>query len=71
MDKLLKSKFSLVSGKKSDALTINPQYVRKQAFDTHFNYFVDKDKEIVKPFLDVLTLVSGKKSQKFFENIEV
>lgn len=54
MDKLLKSKFSLVSGKKSDALTINPQYVRKQAFDTHFNYFVDKDKEIVKPFLDVL-----------------
>ena len=52
--KLIKKKDLMLVYKKSDALTINPQYVRKQAFDTHFNYFVDKDKEIVKPFLDVL-----------------
>ena len=52
--KLIKQKDLMLVYKKSDALTINPQYVRKQAFDTHFNYFVDKDKEIVKPFLDVL-----------------
>ena len=52
--KLIKQKDLMLVYKKSDLLVINPQYVRKSSYDTHFNYYADKDNAVVQPLLDVL-----------------
>ena len=52
--KLIKQKDLMLVYKKSDKLTINPQYVRKATFDTHFNYFADKENGVVVPLLKIL-----------------
>lgn len=52
--KIIKQKDLMLVYKKSDKLIINPQYVRKPFFDTHFNYYADKENGIVKPLLEVL-----------------
>lgn len=52
--KIIKQKDLMLVYKKSDALTINPQYVRKASYDTHFNYFADKNNEVVIPLIKVL-----------------
>lgn len=52
--KLIKQKDLMLVYKKSDLLTITPQYVRRSEYDTHFNYYADKETETVRPLLDVL-----------------
>lgn len=52
--KLIKQKDLMLVYKKSDLLVINPQYVRKSSYDTHFNYYADKENGVVQPLLDVL-----------------
>lgn len=52
--KLIKQKDLMLVYKKSDKLIINPQYVRKATFDTHFNYFADKENGVVVPLLKIL-----------------
>lgn len=52
--KLIKQKDLMLVYKKSDKLIINPQYVRKVSYDTHFNFFADKEHGIVIPLLQVL-----------------
>ncbi len=52
--KLIKQKDLMLVYKKSDLLTIDPQYVRKTVYDTHFNYYTDKQSETVRPLLEVL-----------------
>ena len=52
--KLIKQKDLMLVYKKSDMLVINPQYVRKNSYDTHFNYYADKENAVVRPLLDVL-----------------
>ena len=52
--KLIKQKDLMLVYKKSDLLVINPQYVRKSSYDTHFNYYADKENSVVQPLLDVL-----------------
>ena len=52
--KLIKQKDLMLVYKKSDLLVINPQYVRKSSYDTHFNYYADKENAVVRPLLDVL-----------------
>ena len=52
--KLIKQKDLMLVYKKSDLLVINPQYVRKSSYDTHFNYYADKENAVVQPLLDVL-----------------
>ena len=52
--KLIKQKDLMLVYKKTDKLTIYPQYVRKTAFDTHFNYYADKENGTVRPLIEVL-----------------
>ena len=52
--KLIKQKDLMLVYKKSDLLTITPQYVRRSVYDTHFNYYADKENGTVRPLLDVL-----------------
>ena len=52
--KLIKQKDLMLVYKKSDKLIINPQYVRKVSYDTHFNFFADKEHGIVIPLLQIL-----------------
>ena len=52
--KLIKQKDLMLVYKKTDKLTINPQYVRKTSFDTHFNYYADKENGTVRPLIEVL-----------------
>lgn len=51
---IIKQKDYLLVYRKSENFRINPQYVRKDKWDTHFNYFIDKESEIVLPLIDVL-----------------
>lgn len=52
--KIIKQKDLMLVYKKSDTLTIEPQYVRKQAYDTHFNYFANKEDATVIPLINIL-----------------
>lgn len=52
--KLIKQKDLMLVYKKTDKLTISPQYVRKTSFDTHFNYYADKENGTVRPLIEVL-----------------
>ena len=52
--KLIKQKDLMLVYKKTDKLTIYPQYVRKTSFDTHFNYYADKENGTVRPLIVVL-----------------
>ena len=52
--KLIKQKDLMLVYKKTDKLIINPQYVRKTVFDTHFNYYADKENGTVRPLIEVL-----------------
>ena len=52
--KLIKQKDLMLVYKKTDKLTIYPQYVRKTSFDTHFNYYADKENGTVRPLIEVL-----------------
>ena len=52
--KIIKQKDLLLVYKKSDSLRINPQYVRKPEWDTHFNYFINDDNKTVESLLKIL-----------------
>lgn len=51
---IIKQKDIILIYRKSDSLRINPQYKRKEKWDTHFNYFVDKKNKTVTPFITQL-----------------
>ncbi|OFX59415.1 MAG: hypothetical protein A2046_07125 [Bacteroidetes bacterium GWA2_30_7] len=51
---IIKQKDYLLIYRKSDRFRINPQYIRKSEWDTHFNYFLNPDKNSVSSFTDVL-----------------
>lgn len=51
---IIKQKDYLLLYRKSDKFRINPQYVRKPKWDTHFNYFLNKDLKTVVSLVDVL-----------------
>ena len=62
--KIIKQKDLLLIYKKSDLLRIQPQYIRKQEWDTHFNYFINDDNITVRPLVEIL------KEHKILENTE-
>jgi adenine-specific DNA-methyltransferase len=51
---IIKQKDFILVYKKSPTARINPQYKRKDKWDSHFNYYLDREKEIVLPLIDVL-----------------
>ena len=51
---ILKQKDTVLLYKNSDKLNINPQYKRKENWDTHFNFVVDKVKKTVSPLKEFL-----------------
>jgi adenine-specific DNA-methyltransferase len=51
---IIKQKDFILVYRKSSQARFNPQYKRKEKWDTHFNYFLDRDEEIISSFLDVL-----------------
>ncbi len=51
---IIKQKDFILVYKKSSTARINPQYKRKDKWDSHFNYYLDREKEIVLPLIDVL-----------------
>lgn len=51
---IIKQKDYLLIYRKSDKFRINPQYVRKSEWDTHFNYFLTPDLKSVLSFTNVL-----------------
>ena len=67
--KMIKQKDLMLVYKKSDALRINPQYMRKDSWDTHFNYYADLENETVKSLVVELisqgVLTSGQKLSDF------
>jgi len=50
---IIKQKDLILCYKKKD-IQIYPQYIRKEIWDSHFNYYVDKEKEIVDSFLKIV-----------------
>lgn len=51
---IIKQKDFILAYKKGQNVAIIPQYTRKQKWDTHFNYYLDRKNESVRPFIDVL-----------------
>ena len=51
---IIKQKDYVLVYRKSSSFLLYPQYVRKQKWDTHFCYYVDKTNEKLLPILDVL-----------------
>lgn len=51
---IIKQKDLLLIYRKSDAATFNPQYIRKEKWDTHFNYYLDPKTLLVRPLIEVL-----------------
>jgi len=41
----LRNKDNIIVYKKGDNIIVNPQYVRKDEWDTHYNYFLSYDGE--------------------------
>jgi adenine-specific DNA-methyltransferase len=69
---IIKQKDYIHIYKKSNEIYLNPQYSKKEKWDTHFNYFVDRDKCTVSSFLDILiqnNILSNEQKLKDF-NIE-
>jgi adenine-specific DNA-methyltransferase len=67
---IIKQKDFILVYRKSNQARFNPQYKRKSNWDTHFNYFLDRDKESVSSFLEVLkenNILSQKQSIKDFD----
>ena len=51
---IIKQKDSILVFRKTSSARINPQYKRKTEWDTHFNYYLDRENGTVKPFIEVL-----------------
>ncbi len=51
---IIKQKDTILVFRKSGNASFNPQYKRKDKWDTHFNYFLDRKKGILLPLIDVL-----------------
>lgn len=51
---IIKQKDLILVYKKSESAIFFPQYIRKETWDTHFNYYLDKDNKTVSPLIDVL-----------------
>lgn len=51
---IIKQKDYLLIYRKSEKFRINPQFIRKSQWDSHFNYFLNKDLKTVSSFLEVL-----------------
>lgn len=51
---IIKQKDYLLIYRKSDKFRINPQFIRKAEWDTHFNYYLSKDLKTVSSFTEVL-----------------
>jgi adenine-specific DNA-methyltransferase len=51
---IIKQKDLILFYRKGSGLKLNPQYKRKEKWDTHFTYYVDKKNKLVKPFLEKL-----------------
>ena len=56
---IIKQKDYLLIYRKSDKFRINPQYVRKSEWDTHFNYFLTPDLKSVLSFTKVSELLKS------------
>ena len=51
---IIKQKDTILVFRKSGSSNFNPQYKRKDKWDTHFNYFLDRKKSVLYPLIDVL-----------------
>lgn len=51
---IIKQKDFVLVYRKSETATFNPQYKRKESWDTHFNYFLDRNSATVSPLIDIL-----------------
>lgn len=69
--KIIKQKDLLLVYKKSDSLRINPQYVRKSEWDTHFNYFINDDNKTVESLLKVLKTKSILKPSDSIQDFDI
>lgn len=51
---IIKQKDTILVFRKSGSSSFNPQYKRKDKWDTHFNFFLDRKKNILYPLIDIL-----------------
>jgi len=51
---VIKQKDLILVYRKSDKATLFPQYIKKEKWDTHFNYFLDRKTKTVKSLSEVL-----------------
>ncbi|MDD4760033.1 MAG: site-specific DNA-methyltransferase [Bacteroidaceae bacterium] len=51
---IIKQKDTVLVFRKSHSATFNPQYKRKDKWDTHFNYFLDRETGILHPLINIL-----------------
>lgn len=51
---IIKQKDYLLFYRKSESARFNPQYKRRNSWDTHFNYYLDKKRETLRPLLEVI-----------------
>ncbi|AFU69155.1 type III restriction-modification system methylation subunit [Psychroflexus torquis ATCC 700755] len=66
---IIKQKDFILVYRKTNKARFNPQYKRKSNWDTHFNYFLNRDKGTVSSFLEILKenkILSQKESIRDF-----
>lgn len=51
---IIKQKDFLLAYQKTKKIKLNPQYKRKEKWDTHFNYYLNREKATVIPLIEVL-----------------
>ncbi len=51
---IIKQKDFIIVYRKTNSARFNPQYKRKEKWDTHFNYFLDRKNETVRSLIEVL-----------------
>ncbi|PIY11089.1 MAG: restriction endonuclease subunit M [Flexibacter sp. CG_4_10_14_3_um_filter_32_15] len=67
---IIKQKDFIVVYRKSNQTQFNPQYKRKETWDSHFNYYLDRKKETVTSLIEVLKnekILSSNSSIKDFD----
>lgn len=69
--KIIKQKDLMLVYKKSDSLKINPQYIRKQKWDTHFNYFINDDNKTVESLITILKQKSILKEDETIKDFDI
>lgn len=68
---IIKQKDYLLVYRKSESFRINPVYIRKAEWDTHFNNYLDRENEIVFPLISVLKKEGVLKSEQSIKDFDI